>query len=143
MSISSLPALTPRSAALPADSVGQVLPGLAAPLSRSGAQERPGTARLPGARSPLGDARVAAGLRDAARQFEAVFLAEMLRHAGFGRMPEGFNGGAGEAGFSGTLIREHASRIAEAGGLGIADRIVAAKAAEASSGPAAPAGTGG
>lgn len=64
-----------------------------------------------------------ARLRASAVRFEAAFLAEMLRHAGLGKMPSAFNGGAGEAGFSGTLIQEYATRISEAGGIGIADGI--------------------
>jgi Rod binding domain-containing protein len=64
-----------------------------------------------------------ARLRASAIRFEAAFLAEMLRHAGLGKTPSAFNGGAGEAAFSGTLIQEYATRISEAGGIGIADRI--------------------
>ena len=62
-------------------------------------------------------------LRAVAEQFESAFLAEMLRHSGFGQMPDNFNGGAGEAAFSGTLIQEYANRIAATGTLGIANRI--------------------
>lgn len=62
-------------------------------------------------------------LRRSAEAFEAAFLAEMLRHTGLGRMPETFNGGAGEAAFSGTLIQEYAKQIADQGGLGLADQI--------------------
>jgi Rod binding domain-containing protein len=62
-------------------------------------------------------------LRAEAERFEAAFLAEMLRHAGLGRMPETFNGGAGEAAFAGSLIQEYANRIAAAGGLGLADKV--------------------
>lgn len=64
-------------------------------------------------------------LRAVAEQFEAAFLAEMLRHTGIGRMPEIFNGGPGEAAFSGTLIQEYANKIAANGALGIGDRIYA------------------
>jgi Rod binding domain-containing protein len=63
------------------------------------------------------------GLRGVAERFEAAFLAEMLRHSGLGRMPDSFNGGAGEAAFSGTLVQEYANRIAATGSLGIAERI--------------------
>lgn len=67
-----------------------------------------------------------AQLRASAIRFEAAFLAEMLRHSGLGRMPGSFNGGAGEAAFSGTLIQEYAAEIARAGGIGLADSIFAA-----------------
>ena len=70
-------------------------------------------------------------LRRSAEAFEAAFLAEMLRHAGLGRMPETFNGGAGEAAFSGTLIEEYARQIADQGGLGLADQIYRSLAARA------------
>ena len=62
-------------------------------------------------------------LRAEAERFEAAFLAEMLRHSGLGRMPESFNGGAGEAAFAGSLVQEYASRIAATGTLGIAEQI--------------------
>lgn len=70
-------------------------------------------------------------LRSAARAFEAAFLAEMLRHAGLGRMPAGFNGGAGEAAFAGTLVEEYARAIARNGGVGLAEQIYRALAERA------------
>lgn len=97
----------------------------------------------PAVQPPHGPDAAIAALRRAVRQFEAVFLAEMLRHAGFGQMPGTFNGGAGEAGFAGTLIQEYANRIAEAGGLGIADRISAAARPRPTPGPATPGRSGG
>jgi len=74
-----------------------------------------------------------ASLRKAARDFEAAFLAEMLRHSGLGRMPDSFNGGAGESAFAGTLVEAYAKRIAADGGLGLAEQIyrsLAARGAE-------------
>ena len=62
-------------------------------------------------------------LRAEAERFEAAFLAEMLRHSGLGRMPDSFNGGAGEAAFAGSLVQEYANRIAATGTLGIAEQI--------------------
>ena len=62
-------------------------------------------------------------LRALAERFEAAFLAEMLRHTGLGRMPESFNGGAGEAAFVGSLVQEYANRIAATGSLGIAEQV--------------------
>lgn len=102
----------------------------AGPVSAIRPEPAPG-----GARPNPGEARLAA----AARKFEAVFLAEMLRQAGFGRMPDSFNGGAGEAAFSGALIQEYATRIAESGGLGLAATIAAA---EGAAGPATAEGAG-
>ena len=62
-------------------------------------------------------------LREAAEAFEAVFLAEMLAHAGMGEMKGEFCGGVGEAAFSSLLPREWADRMAASGGIGLADRI--------------------
>lgn len=70
-------------------------------------------------------------LHRAAEAFEAAFLAEMLRHTGLGRIPESFNGGAGEAAFSGTLIQEYANQIAAQGGVGLAEQIYRSLAARA------------
>ena len=67
-------------------------------------------------------------LRAAARDFEAAFLAEMLTHAGLGRTPEAFGGGAGEDAFAGMLVRERAEALAARGGIGLAEAIFAALA---------------
>ncbi len=64
--------------------------------------------------------------RYAAREFETVFLTEMLKHAGVGKMPEGFNGGPGEAAFTDLLTREYAGEIARSGSLGLADSVMKA-----------------
>lgn len=69
--------------------------------------------------TPEQDAR----LRSESKRFEAAFLAEMLRYTGLGRMPESFNGGAGEAAFSGSLVQEYANLIAATGTLGISEQI--------------------
>ncbi|MEL6217004.1 MAG: rod-binding protein [Pseudomonadota bacterium] len=61
--------------------------------------------------------------RRVAQEFEAVFLAEMLKHTGLGRPPEHFGGGAGEAQFAPMLAREHATALAERGGIGLAESI--------------------
>lgn len=62
-------------------------------------------------------------LRELAEKFETAFLSEMLRHSGMGKMPEGFNGGAGEARFSGFLVEAYATEIAKSGQIGLADHI--------------------
>lgn len=62
-------------------------------------------------------------LRHSAEQFEAVFLAEMLKHTGLGKMPDGFNGGEGEAAFSDFLTKEYAEQIAKSRSTGIADQV--------------------
>lgn len=62
-------------------------------------------------------------LREAARAFEAAFLAEMLKHSGLSQSPEGFGGGIGEEQFSGFLREAQAKEMAEAGGIGLAEHI--------------------
>lgn len=69
--------------------------------------------------------QVRAQVQHAAQEFEAVFLTEMLKHAGMGKMSEVFNGGVGEAAFSDFLLREYAMDIAENRSIGIADRAFA------------------
>jgi len=64
-----------------------------------------------------------AAMREAARAFEAAFLAEMLDHAGLGETPEGFGGGAGEAQFAGLLREAQARHMTEAGGIGLAEVV--------------------
>ena len=76
---------------------------------------------LAGGFRPSGPAPLA--LDQASQAFETVFLAEMLKHAGLGRMPEGLNGGVGEAAFSGLLTWEYAAEIARTGRTGLGDRI--------------------
>lgn len=69
------------------------------------------------------------GLAATARAYEATFLAEMLKQAGVGRTPAGLGGGAGEDAFSTFLVREYADRLAESGGIGLAEAIVRSLAA--------------
>ena len=70
-------------------------------------------------------------LRDAAIALEASFLAEMLKAAGFGKAQEAFSGGAGEDQFSSFLVQEQATRMARAGGIGLAETIFQAMKARA------------
>ncbi|ABD57122.1 rod-binding protein [Jannaschia sp. CCS1] len=66
-----------------------------------------------------------ARIREVAQDLEAAFLAEMLKHAGFGepRDDDSFGGGIGEEQFSSMLRDQHASAISERGGLGLAESI--------------------
>jgi Rod binding domain-containing protein len=61
--------------------------------------------------------------RAAAEAFEAVFLAEMLKHSGINAMPAGFGGGAGEEAFASFLTEEYGRLLAERGGIGIAEQV--------------------
>lgn len=81
-------------------------------------------------------ARLAA-LHKAAQAFEASFLAEMLKAAGFGRPIEGLGGGgAGEEAFASLLVREQAERMAAAGGIGLAETVFRALVAREAPGDA-------
>ena len=62
-------------------------------------------------------------LREAAKEFEAVFLAEMFSHAGLGAARKTGGGGAGEEAFSSLLAQEWAGAVAEKGGIGLAEQI--------------------
>jgi Rod binding domain-containing protein len=62
-------------------------------------------------------------LRAKAVELEGAFLAEMLSHAGLGRMPESFGGGAGEDQFASFLRRAQADAMAVRGGIGLAEHL--------------------
>ena len=64
-----------------------------------------------------------AALRDVAQSLEASFLAEMLKHAGFGQARTEFGGGAGEDEFASLLRQEHAQALAARGGIGLAENL--------------------
>lgn len=64
-----------------------------------------------------------AALREAARQLEITFLAEMLKSAGAGQARDSFGGGAGEAQFNSFLIRQQAEALALGGGIGLAEQL--------------------
>lgn len=64
-----------------------------------------------------------AKLREAARELEANFLAEMLKSAGLGETPEAFGGGAGEEQFGSFLRLEQARAMVDAGGIGLAQSL--------------------
>lgn len=60
----------------------------------------------------------AARLHEAAVEFEAVFLSQMLRGMGSGLGPDGL---FGKEPFGSLLVDEYARLIARSGGIGIAD----------------------
>ncbi|SNR49935.1 rod-binding protein [Puniceibacterium sediminis] len=62
-------------------------------------------------------------LREAAKELEAGFLAEMLKAAGLGKTSESFGGGQGEEQFSSFLRQEQARAMVEGGGIGLAESL--------------------
>lgn len=74
----------------------------------------------------LGGARTEAEARAAAEEFEGFFLSQMIEQM-FAQVGEEnpFGGGAGEKAFTGLLHEEYAKVMAQAGGLGLADRLTA------------------
>jgi len=66
-----------------------------------------------------------------AKDLEASFLAEMLKHSGLGATSGPFDGGAGEEQFASFLTQEHARLFAESGGIGLAESIFRALTAQA------------
>jgi Rod binding domain-containing protein len=62
-------------------------------------------------------------IREAARELETVFIAEMLKSSGFGKARDSFGGGAGEDQFSSLLVRAQAEQITRAGGIGLAESL--------------------
>lgn len=61
-------------------------------------------------------------LRKTAQEFESVFIAEMLSHAGLDKAVAQSSGFGGEA-FSRMLIDTYADKLTEKGGFGLADQI--------------------
>jgi Rod binding domain-containing protein len=64
-----------------------------------------------------------ARLRRTADAFEAAFLAEMLKDAGLGKVPDAFGGGEGEDQFASFLRQEQAKAITAHGGIGLSQVI--------------------
>lgn len=61
--------------------------------------------------------------RVAAEKMEAQFLSQMLKLAGVGKPPSGYDGGEGEAQFQSLLCDEQAKAMVAAGGIGLAETI--------------------
>ncbi len=61
--------------------------------------------------------------RALAKEFEAMFLSEMLKHSGLHKTSSSFGGGVGEDAFSSMLTNEYANNLARTGGIGIAEHI--------------------
>ena len=63
-------------------------------------------------------------MRAAAKKFEAMFVAEMLKPMFENLSTDGlFGGGHGEAMMRSMLVDEYGKRIVERGGLGLSDQV--------------------
>ncbi|SMX32201.1 rod-binding protein [Maliponia aquimaris] len=69
------------------------------------------------------ESRQDTALRQAAQELEASFLAEMLKAARVGETPTSFGGGEGEEQFASFMRLEQARRMAEGGGIGLAESL--------------------
>ena len=58
-----------------------------------------------------------------AQKLEASFLAEMLKSAGLGALPDSFGGGEGEEQFGSFLRHAQADLMVRAGGIGLAQSL--------------------
>jgi len=61
-------------------------------------------------------------IMEKAREFEAVFVAQMLKYSGMGDALSSNSGFGGDA-FSSMLLEQYAGKIVENGGFGLAERI--------------------
>lgn len=62
-------------------------------------------------------------LRQVSRELEAAFLSVMLRETGAGAPRDSMGGGIGEEQFTSFLTDIHARKMAETGGIGLAEII--------------------
>ena len=84
----------------------------------------PGTLPPPAAVAPA--AVVTARMRETAEAFEASFLAQMLKPMFEGLSTEApFGGGEAEGTWRGFLVEAMAKQTVRAGGIGLADQVVA------------------
>ncbi|MCZ6860992.1 MAG: rod-binding protein [Alphaproteobacteria bacterium] len=63
--------------------------------------------------------------REAAQEFEAVFLAQMVSHMFAGiKTDKNFGGGSSEDIYRSMMAQEYGKTLAKAGGIGIADQVM-------------------
>lgn len=63
-----------------------------------------------------------AALKEKAREFESVFVAQMLSHSGLAEALSSDSGFGGEA-FSSLLVERFADQLVERGGFGLTEKI--------------------
>lgn len=96
------------------DSVAWGVPGMV--------QARPAVAVDAGGAAP-GSRTSEVELRRLSQSFEAAFISEMLKHAGFGAASGAFSGGVGEDQFASLMRDAQAQELAVEGGFGLAEQI--------------------
>jgi Rod binding domain-containing protein len=99
------------------------LPPASALAGPSGLATAMDAARASGVQAPrpAGDEAAA---RAAAKEFEAIFVAQMLQHMFAGIETDGpFGGGRGEEVFRSQMIDHYGQMIADSGGIGITDAL--------------------
>ena len=70
------------------------------------------------------DAREAKRIEEAAQEFEAVFIGEMIKPMFEGIETDGqFGGGKGEEIFRGMMVQEYGKMLAKNGGVGMSSQI--------------------
>lgn len=70
------------------------------------------------------DSKKFSEIEESAKEFEAVFLAEMIKPMFEGISTEApFGGGKGEEIFRGMMIQEYSKKLTNTGGIGIADHV--------------------
>jgi len=83
-------------------------------------------ANIAGASSATVSARDLGKIRNAAKDFEAVFLSEMMKPMFDSvEVDPMFGGGKGEEVFKGMMVQEYGKLMAERGGIGLADYVQA------------------
>ena len=64
-----------------------------------------------------------AEIMERAREFEAVFVGQMLKYSGLEKAISSQSGGFGGEAYSSLLLEQYAGKIVEAGGFGLAEHI--------------------
>ena len=95
---------------------------LSAAMNNNGVNKMDQAARALSNVDPKEQARV----KEAAKDFEAVFITQMLSHMFSGLdVDPMFGGGQGEEMFRSMMVEEYGKQMAEQGGMGIADHVQA------------------
>ena len=97
-------------------------PSAQAALSMMG--QDAGTAEIAARLKHAGQSKDMKKIDEAARDFEAMFLSEMIKPMFEGlEVNEEFGGGKGEEIFRGLMLQEYGKIMAQAGGIGLASHI--------------------